>query len=97
MWSCLAVIQISLIKSEYHNQYNSNCIVYSILQKYPELLKLFNLSQNNILSASSQRFIVNFSGNQKSKVVFSIDQGCRSEYSDYGCATLLWSVLNFEF
>jgi len=73
------------------------CIVYSILQKYTELLKLFNLNQNNILSASSQRLIVIFSGNEKSKVVFSIDQGCRSEYSDYRCATPLWSVLNFEF
>jgi len=30
----------------------------------------FNLSQNNILSASSQRSIVIFSGSQKSRVIF---------------------------
>jgi len=36
-------------------------MVYGILWKYTELLKLFSLSQNNILSASSQRPIVIYS------------------------------------
>jgi len=77
------LVQISLVKVNTTIDITVICIVYSILLKYTKLL---NLSQNNILSASSQRSIIIFSRSQKSKVIFQFDhfdQGHRSEYSDY--------------
>ena len=62
------------------------CIVYSILRKYTKLLKLFNLSQNNILSLQVKGQLL-FLVEVKSQRLFfqfdHFDQGRRLEYSNY--------------